>query len=341
MATATSEPLRVGEIECRSGQLALGRLLVGYERDGAELNLPVILVNGAQEGPTVYLGALIHGNEPAGAEVIRRVLRECVDPGRLRGSLIGIPIQNPLAYRSSTYHTLDDGLNANRIFPGDASETLTNRMVAQITSQAVEQSQYIIDFHCNVADSILFNFVRWQDSETGRRNLELSRVFGFTSVLSEVKRHGFGFEERLVGLLADEALARGVPALTVELTPTFNWDEPVLAAGVQGTLNVLRHLAMLEGDPMPQDEHLPIINEVLGPQLRVTAERGGFVHPQVRVGEWVDDGAVVALVRDPCGDVVEEIKAPAAGYVLSYPHHGNHAAASGDIVVFVAPQHSA
>jgi len=339
MATTTSETLRVGEIECSPGRIMLGRLLVGYERDGAELTLPVILVNGAQAGPTVYLGALIHGNEPAGAEVIRRVLREQVDPEKLRGSLIGIPIQNPLAYRSSTYHSLDDGLNANRIFPGDPSETLTNRMVACITSQAVEQSQYIIDFHCNVADSILFNFVRWEDSETGRHNLELSRVFGFTSVLSEVKRHGFGFEERLVGLLADEALARGVPALTVELTPTFNWDEPVIAAGVRGTLNVLRYLKMLDGVPEPQDERLPIIQEVLGPQLRVTAERGGFVHPQATVGEWVADGEVVAVVRDPCGDVVEEIRAPAAGYVLSYPHHGNHAAASGDIVVFVAPKH--
>ena len=38
------------------------------------------------------------------------------------------------------------------------------------------------------------------------------------------------------------------------------------------------------------------------------------------------------------GDVIEEIRSPAEGYVLSYPHHGNHAAASGDIVAFIAPR---
>ena len=47
----------------------------------------------------------------------------------------------------------------------------------------------------------------------------------------------------------------------------------------------------------------------------------------------------MVLIRDPWGDVIEEIRSPAAGYVLAYPRHGNHAAASGDVVVFVAPIH--
>jgi uncharacterized protein len=53
----------------------------------------------------------------------------------------------------------------------------------------------------------------------------------------------------------------------------------------------------------------------------------------------VTRGQIVALIRDPWGDTVEEITSPTDGYVLAYPHHGNHAAASGDIVVFVAPIH--
>ncbi len=333
-----TDDLRVAHICCPPGQSARGRIVVGYEQDGTELALPVLVMNGARQGPTVYMGALIHGIEPSGAEVIRQIMRERVDASALAGRLIAIPIQNPLAFRTSTYHSIEDGLNANRIFPGDPTETLTNRLVAAISRYGVEQSEYVLDMHCNTRDSILFNFVRWNESAAARESVALSRAFGFTTVLSEAKRQGFGFEERLVGLLADMALAQGKPTLTVELTPTYDLVPPIIAGGVKGVLNVLRHLKMIEGEPEPQRD-LPIINELLGPQLRVTPERGGFVHPQAPVGSWVTEGQIVALIRDPWGDTVEEIASPTDGYVLAYPRHGNHAAASGDVVVFVAPIH--
>jgi hypothetical protein len=329
--------IRVGDLRCAPGELAKGSLLAGYERDGTEIRVPTLVMRGSRDGPSLYVGALVHGNEPAGIEVIRRVMREKLDPKDLAGAIVAVPIQNPLAYRTSTYHSLEDGLNANRIYPGDRHETLTNRIIAAISEHALQQCSHVVDLHCNARDSILFNFTRWHDSPVGRANVAMSRAFGFTTVLSQPKREGFGFEERLVGLLADTALADGKPCITVELTPSYGWEEPTLRAGVRGLLNVLRSLDMLDGEIETHDPSLPIIPEVLGPQLRVTPDRGGLVHPVVPVGTWVEAGQVIVLVRDPWGDVVEEIKSPVSGYVLAYPHHGNHAAASGDIVVFVAP----
>jgi hypothetical protein len=335
-----NQDLVVADIRCAPGDLARGRIVVGYEQDGAELALPILLMNGSKEGPTVYLGALIHGNEPSGAEVIRRVMREALDPSDLAGQIIAIPIQNPLAFRTSTYHSLEDGLNANRIFPGDATETLTNRLVAAISKHALDQAQYVLDLHCNARDSVLFNFVRWSESTAGQQSIELSKAFGYTTVISEAKRHGFGFEERLVGLLADVALSEGKPTITVEFTPQYDFVPAIIDSGIRGVLNVLRHLNMLSGAIEPQATGLPIIEKVLGPQLRVTPDHGGFVHPQVSIGDYVAKDQVVALIRDPWGDTLEEIHSPAEGYVLAFPHHGNHAVASGEVVVFVAPVHS-
>lgn len=336
---ATSENLVVADIQCAPGTSARGRIVVGYLKDGTELALPVLLINGAKAGPTVYIGALIHGTEPVGAVVVQRLMRDSLDANQLRGRVIGIPIQNPLAFRTSSYHSLEDGLNGNRIFPGDPSETLTNRLVAAISRYAVAQADYVIDLHSNARDSILFNFVRWNESEAGRASVAMSRAFGFTTVLSEAKRQGFGFEERLVGLLADTSLAAGKPTLTVELTPQYDIDSIIADAGVKGVLNVLRHLKMLDGSPEPHSG-LPIIDELLGPQLRITPERGGFVEPRVTIGTWVTKGQVVVVIRDAWGDAVEEVKTPSDGYLLSFPRHGNHAAASGDIVAFVAPIHA-
>lgn len=335
----TRNAVAVGDVRCEAGQLAKGSLLFGYESDGSEQRLPVLIANGVADGPTLYIGALVHGDEVVGVEVIRRVLRERIDPATMRGAVIAIPIQNPLAFRASSYHSPEDGLNANRIFPGDKTETLTNRAVAMISELAVEQADVVLDLHSNARDSVLFNFTRTGDFAAAKESVRLSKVFGFTTVLSEAKNHGFGFEERLAGLMADYALSAGKPTLTVELTPTHEWVETSIEAGVRGVLNVMKDMGIIDGEIEAQSADLPIVDKVLGPQLRVTAERGGFVHPQATPGTWVTEGTTVVLIRDAWGDIIETIGSPADGYVLGYPHHMNHAVATGEIVVFVGAIH--
>jgi predicted deacylase len=332
----SKQALTVGHATCPPGERSFGKLLAGYLRDSAPVELWTTLVNGAHEGPTLYLGGLIHGPEVICTEVIRQITRELVDPQELCGAIVAIPIQNPLAFRTSTYHSLEDGLNANRIFPGDADETLTNRIVAKIYQDALSQANYAIDFHSNVLNSIHFNFVRWREEKAWQDGVAMSQAFGTTTVLSVLKAYGYGFEERLTGLLCDVAAADGIPTITVELTDWYHWNEPSIRAGIKGTLNVMKHLGMLEGEPEPQTE-VPVLPHVLGPQLRVTAEMGGIVRPTATVGDWVTKDQVVAVVYNPWGDVIEEICLPVDCYLLSYPHHGNHAVSSGDTVVFGAP----
>ena len=150
----SKQAITVGETTCSPGERAFGKLRAGYLQDSAPVDLWTILVNGAHEGPMLYLGGLIHGPEVICTEVIRQITRELVDPAELRGALVAIPIQNPLAFRTATYHSMEDGLNANRIFPGDADETLTNRIVARIYQDALSQANYAMDFHSNVLNSI-------------------------------------------------------------------------------------------------------------------------------------------------------------------------------------------
>jgi predicted deacylase len=43
---------------------------------------------------------------------------------------------------------------------------------------------------------------------------------------------------------------------------------------------------------------------------------------------------VVAIIRDPYGDTLEEVRAPVTGRVTAYPLHANQAAMSGDTIAF-------
>ena len=53
---------------------------------GAEVDLPVRVVHGREDGPTVWVDAAIHGDEAVGVEVVRQVLAG-LDPKTFRGTL--------------------------------------------------------------------------------------------------------------------------------------------------------------------------------------------------------------------------------------------------------------
>jgi uncharacterized protein len=96
--------------------------------DGTSVKIPVITVTGKNTGKTLFLISTLHDQEITGIEIIRRICRERVNPEKLSGRIIAIPIGNPLAYHSSSYHTLRyDYQDLNRSFPGDANGSTTVR----------------------------------------------------------------------------------------------------------------------------------------------------------------------------------------------------------------------
>ena len=84
------------------------------------------MINGANPGPTVCLTSAIHGDELNGIEVVRRVMYD-IDPSKLTGTLIGVPIVNLQGFqRTSRY--LSDRRDLNRFFPGEPNGSLASRI---------------------------------------------------------------------------------------------------------------------------------------------------------------------------------------------------------------------
>ena len=50
-----------------------------------------------------------------------------------------------------------------------------------------------------------------------------------------------------------------------------------------------------------------------------TCDEGGLVSMTKSVGDEVVEGETIAIVRDPYGNVLEQIKAPVTGWVTAYP----------------------
>jgi predicted deacylase len=90
-------------------------------------------------------------------------------------------------------------------------------------------------------------------------------------------------------------------------------DETV-ERGASGVENVLRALGSLEGDIRPTTEP-----HILRGFRIVFPMRGGLLADGSRLGERVEEGQTIARLIDAFGDVVEEVRAPVSGVILTVP----------------------
>ena len=69
--------------------------------DVAESEVALAIVQGAADGPTLWVQGCIHGDESDGALTVHGLVA-ALDPTRLRGTVIAIPVVNAAARAPST-----------------------------------------------------------------------------------------------------------------------------------------------------------------------------------------------------------------------------------------------
>src|SRR5215510_11632358 len=92
-------PIVVGGASVAPGSKAVLDPPLTELSDGTIIRLPVVVINGAKPGPRLYVGAAIHGDEVTGVSVIADALKD-IDPHTLRGAIIAVPVQHPLAFHA-------------------------------------------------------------------------------------------------------------------------------------------------------------------------------------------------------------------------------------------------
>ena len=68
--------IEVGSAVSKATGIARGGLNVGALPDGSPVDIPVVIVRGAQEGPTLWLHGCVHGNEYCGTFIIHEFIRQ-------------------------------------------------------------------------------------------------------------------------------------------------------------------------------------------------------------------------------------------------------------------------
>ena len=87
------------ELDIEEGKKYKGKIKVGELEDGSEVEIPYFVMRGVKKHPVLLLNAAIHGDELNGVEVIMRLFEE-LNPMQIKGTIIGVPVVNVLAFRS-------------------------------------------------------------------------------------------------------------------------------------------------------------------------------------------------------------------------------------------------
>src|ERR1044071_5822405 len=99
-------PLVITDIVIPVGERKRFEIPVARLFDNTPMNIPVEVVRGHEEGPTMFVSGAIHGDEVIGTEIIKRLLAR-KELHKLKGTLIGIPIVNPFGYNNNTRYLPD------------------------------------------------------------------------------------------------------------------------------------------------------------------------------------------------------------------------------------------
>jgi uncharacterized protein len=307
---AQDTPVRVGTAAAPRGEIGRGAIEVPAGADPA-LSIPVAVVNGARPGPVLAIVSGAHGTEYASIIAVERLIQQ-LDPKTIRGTVILVPLVNVPSFEQKIAHVNPvDGKSMNRFYPGKADGTQTERASLAITREVVEKSDHLIDLHGGDIDESLRPYSYWTKTGNEKQDAiarEMVLAFGLDTIIISADRPKDPAASRY---LENTASTRGKPSLTAEAGHAGTVEADDVKALVDGCLNVMRYLKMIDGTPATVDS--PVWIERVA---SITSDVNGIFYPLVKRGAYVQKGMKVGYVTDYLGRTILEAKAPESGVML-------------------------
>ena len=308
---AQQAPLTIAGVTARPGERASGFLEVPAAADSGT-RIPISILRGATAGPTLALIGGTHGSEVAPILALQQV-RAMVDPRQLKGTLLIVHVANMPSFLGRTiYYSPIDRKNLNRVYPGNAAGTVSDRIAHRITTEIIERADYLVDMHAGDGNESLRPYTYWNklglDARVDSIARRMALAWGAEHIIVDTTRT----RDRERSLYTQNtAHLRGKPALTTE-NGYLGLPEPeMIERNVQGALRLMRFFGMLPGEP-----ELSPAPVWLAPYEVLTSPETGVWHPRVERGHTVSRGAVIGVLTDFFGDRLAEVRAPFDGEVM-------------------------
>lgn len=301
--------IKIRDIVCEPGQKVTGFIDVA-ETPSSMVKLPIMIVNGTQPGPTICLVGGTHATEYVGVVTVINTLKG-LDPSRLTGAVIGVPVHNVPGFEVIEAFNPIDGLQLQEACPGLPNGTMSHRIAHALFEEIIKHADYVIDYHgggraTEKTENTILRVIG--DEKIDKISEGMARYFLLEYIsLRNIRKTGQG--------VVDGGILRGKPGLIIEVGGEGKVPAQQLEDNVKRTLNVLRYLKILKGEPIS-----PPPQKIMRQIVRMTCNRGGIFISQKRAPDPIRKGEVLGEIMDLFGNVREQILSPFDGVIYAiYP----------------------
>jgi len=266
---------------------------------GNPISIPLLVARGVEDGPVLGLTAAVHGNELNGIPVIQRLFND-LDIEELRGTIIGVPVVNVLAFMRKK-RRFNDGVDLNHIMPGKKDGNVSSVYAYRFMEKLVKNFDFLIDLHTASFGRINSYYVRADMDQNATMQMALLQN-------AEIIVHNPPSDGTLRGA-ADEL---GIPAITLEVGNPSIYQKRLIRSGMEGIHNVLCHLEMIDDEIEPPKKETVICEK----SYWLYTDRGGLLSVNVGLLDLLKKGETVATIRNIFGEQIAEFNAPENGIVI-------------------------
>ncbi|WP_296705962.1 succinylglutamate desuccinylase/aspartoacylase family protein [Algoriphagus sp.] len=269
---------------------------------GTPVEMPFTFIQGAKPGKVILITSGVHGGEYPCIETAIQLANE-IDPAEVSGSVLIIHPVNPAAFLARMqYYGPFDGKNLNRVFPGKATGTVSERIAYEV-HQFQQAADFYLDLHGGDIHEGLVPFVIYSklgSTEKAEQSRIASALLGFPYVVGSISENGS------IGAAAQS----GTPGFLAELGQCGRWSPKEVDQYKAGVLNVLRSLEVVPGKTQEYEV------EFLDKMLVTTSTEDGCWYPSVQLEEKVKKGQKIGEIRDYFGKVKTEYHSDSDGVIL-------------------------
>jgi predicted deacylase len=270
--------------------------------DGTQPALPVLVASGAAHAPRLVCVAGIHGNEPEGVTALLDLWDE-IEPSDLAGTLVLVPTANTPAFHAGERRNPADLLDMNRIFPGRADGTITERLAHRLFHDVVAGADFVLSLHGWGRGALVVPYTEYpRNSSVTQPSRAAANAFGLEWI------EAFDWPP---GMLVAVCAHNGIPAIEPEIGGLEITVSERRALYKRCTRNLMSHLGLMPRTPdIPEN-----VRDVV--RAQITAPTGGVLRRAVELGDAIHSGDPIATITDLFGQPQAEAISSLDGFVAA------------------------
>lgn len=269
------------------------------------VKIPITIINGHEDGPTLFITAGIHGGEYPGIAAAMELGRD-IEPEHLSGCLIMMhPVNIQGFWARREFIVPEGGKNLNRVFPGNPLGTLSDKTAYLISNNFFPIADFYVDMHSGDIHESLHPYVYYP----GQPTLEIEQK---SRSIAKVLDMEYMVRSMATGGAYNYAASQGLPSILIERGGAGLCLREDIDAYKNDIYNIMNKLK-ITSIPVKPRRHVP--SDVENLIYLETMEAGCWMH-HIYSGDFVEEGQILGHITDLFGSIITTYYAEQTGVVL-------------------------